>query len=265
MVLILIISILLIFLQKIHPFLVIKAPENALKLKSFLNDANQVPPQLEINLDRYSNFTLIEKVLFNRFANSVALELGSNTQAASDFKSLISQINVMAKLPEADVHFKGKSMLVNLFPSWLLPQFRWMFAKPFPTFSLWMNSWVTKKTTNWLMGPSEITDLIMEDGTIYKDQLLKIEKCAFLEESQCVRTCLHACKVSTQDFFMKEMGLPVTLSPNFDDLSCEFKFGMKPLDLQDDEISQSPCFDTCNSIKKSQNKSCQQFKEKDLK
>ena len=43
------------------------------------------------------------------------------------------------------------------------------------------------------------------------------------------------------------MGLPVTLSPNFEDYSCEFKFGVIPVDLKDDPILQSPCFELCSS------------------
>ena len=49
-------------------------------------------------------------------------------------------------------------------------------------------------------------------------QGLLVEKCRFLESSGCVQTCLHACKVPTQRFFLEEMGLPVTLRPNMTDL-----------------------------------------------
>lgn len=86
-------------------------------------------------------------------------------------------------------------MLIRLFPSWLLPQYRWMFAKPFPRFSAWMNAWVTKFATHWLMGPSEVRDLQVGAGPPLVQQLLVIEKCRFLEQAGCMQTCLHACKV----------------------------------------------------------------------
>lgn len=211
--------------------------------------------------DSIDSYAYIEKVLFSRFALSVTNEINIDVKNESamlavpkDFTSLIQMINTMAKGDTNEVHIKGRRMLVNLFPSWLLPQYRWMFAKPFPKFSAWMNAWVTKFATKWLMGPSEVEDLILENGEILKQQSLKIEKCAFLEESQCVRTCLHACKIPTQDFFQKEMGLPVTLSPDFEDYSCEFKFGLKPVDLIDDPIFQSPCLQLCSSLFDKDNK-----------
>ena len=52
---------------------------------------------------------------------------------------------------------------------------------------------------------------------IRRQQGLLVEKCRFLESAGCARTCLHACKIPTQRFFLEEMGLPVTLSPNMTD------------------------------------------------
>ena len=50
-----------------------------------------------------------------------------------------------------------------------------------------------------------------------KSQGLLVEKCRFLETAGCAKTCLHACKIPTQRFFLEEMGLPVTLLPNMTD------------------------------------------------
>ena len=50
-----------------------------------------------------------------------------------------------------------------------------------------------------------------------KAQGLLVEKCRFLESAGCARTCLHACKIPTQRFFLEEMGLPVTMLPNMTD------------------------------------------------
>jgi len=53
--------------------------------------------------------------------------------------------------------------------------------------------------------------------------------------------------VPTQEFFSKDMGLDVTLEPNYDDFSCQFVFGKAP-PLQDgDPAFQSPCFSQCPS------------------
>ena len=54
-------------------------------------------------------------------------------------------------------------------------------------------------------------------SVIRKNQGLLVEKCRFLESAGCAKTCLHACKIPTQRFFLEEMGLPVTLLPNMTD------------------------------------------------
>ena len=189
--------------------------------------------------DEFS-FTLLEKFLFSRFAISVAAELEeADIQPAQSYSSLIDQINRMARSPDVkSINAKGKSMLVRLFPRWLLPAYKTLFG-PFMGFNSWMNAYVTKFTTQWLMGPSELKDLERPDGSVGRNLLLKVKKCRFLEESGCIKTCIHACKVPTQNFFMEEMGLPVTLAPDTETMSCEFRFGVAPLSLEEDQILQS--------------------------
>ena len=202
-------------------------------------------PNLE---DPYTTFNTFEKLLFRRFADSVSQELyGHEEGRAEDYMHLMTQINEMAVTrPLLRVNEQGHNMLKRLFPSWLLPAFRAIFARPFPVFSLWMNSWVTSFTTRWLMGPSKVQDLELEDGTIGKDQLVVVEKCLFLESTGCIRTCLHTCKIPTQNFFKEDLGIPVALKPNFTDLSCRFEFGNTPIPLEEDETIVSPCLAGCS-------------------
>lgn len=125
-----------------------------------------------------------------------------------------------------------------------------LFIRPFPDFSAVMNAWVTHWTTRWLMGNSTVYDLELPDGTIKKSQGLLVEKCKFLEESGCLAVCINACKIPTQRFFLEEMGLPVTLSPNVTDKSCRFEFGKMPMSLELDPISALPCLSTCREVKR---------------
>ena len=71
------------------------------------------------------------------------------------------------------------------------------------------------------INPSSISIIEFTDTygktVVRKQQGLLVEKCRFLESAGCARTCLHACKIPTQRFFLEEMGLPVTLSPNMTD------------------------------------------------
>lgn len=206
--------------------------------------------------DPYSTFSWFEKVLFHRFSESVYTEMKdlSGTAVPYNYQSLISLINSLTfSRPFQEVNEKSKSSLVRLFPPWLLRQYKWMFAEPFPLFSAWMNAWVTHWTTTWLMGDSKIYNLELPNGEEGVQQGLLIEKCRFLETAGCMQTCIHACKIPTQRFFLEEMGLPVTLTPNVTDFSCKFEFGVHPLPIEQDPIFSSPCLDIC-SVKKREEK-----------
>lgn len=202
------------------------------------------------DVDYYDKFTWFDKLLFQRFSLAVATELGAS-ETPKSYKELISTINRLSFTSNPDiVNISSKQMLVRLFPSWLLPMYKAIFSNLFPSFSEWMNAWVTHWTTNWLMGNSTIGDL-ESNGIVNKDRLLVIEKCRFLEESGCIQTCLHACKIPTQNFFYEEMGLPVSLKPNLTDYSCRFEFGVRPIPLDlDESVQNSPCLDVCGKSNK---------------
>jgi hypothetical protein len=92
-----------------------------------------------LSSDIVSSFGFVDRFLFSRFAVSVGSEIGK--PAAQSYTNLIEQINTLNReYPIETVHEKGKRMLVRLFPSWLLPQYKWMFSAPFPAFSAWMNA-----------------------------------------------------------------------------------------------------------------------------
>lgn len=46
----------------------------------------------------------------------------------------------------------------------------------------------------------------------------------------------------TQKFFTDDFGLPLTMNPNFEDLSCDMIFGQAPPPLELDAASSQPCF-----------------------
>jgi len=71
---------------------------------------------------------------------------------------------------------------------------------------------------------------------------VQIKKCRYLEQSGCVGMCINMCKMPTEDFFTNQFGLPLTMNPNFEDLSCEMIFGQKAPPLEQDEVYNQPCF-----------------------
>ncbi|XP_031377455.1 beta-carotene isomerase D27, chloroplastic isoform X2 [Punica granatum] len=71
---------------------------------------------------------------------------------------------------------------------------------------------------------------------------VRIKKCRYLENSGCVGMCVNMCKMPTQDFFTNEFGLPLTMLPNFEDMSCDMVYGQVPPPLEEDPVSKQPCF-----------------------
>jgi len=60
----------------------------------------------------------------------------------------------------ADVQRITRIILLSLFPAWLLPAFKVMFARPLPTFSKRLNAAVTAWSCQWLMVRRREGDLI---------------------------------------------------------------------------------------------------------
>ena len=58
---------------------------------------------------------------------------------------------------------------------------------------------------------------------------------------------MNACKFPTQDLFNGDMGVPMRIEPDYETLSCSFKFGLAP--SIDDEVDAlaTPCFSACPS------------------
>ncbi len=45
----------------------------------------------------------------------------------------------------------------------------------------------------------------------------------YLAESGCTAMCVNLCKAPTQEFFTTQLGMPLTMTPNFEDYSCEVR------------------------------------------
>lgn len=49
-------------------------------------------------------------------------------------------------------------------------------------------------------------------------------------------------QIPTEDFFTNQFGLPLTMNPNFEDLSCEMIFGQRAPPIEQDPLYNQPCF-----------------------
>lgn len=74
---------------------------------------------------------------------------------------------------------------------------------------------------------------------------VKLTECRYLAESGCKSACINLCKIPTQRLFLEDLGLPLTMSPNYEDCSCEMKFGVYPPPLEEDPAFKTLCFSTC--------------------
>jgi hypothetical protein len=108
----------------------------------------------------------------------------------------------------------------------------------------WLTTIVTPIFFGFLVGPSYPNR--RKDGHLGG---LVVEKCKFLQESGCKGICLHDCKLPTQEFFQEELGLSLTVSPNFVTQECQWSFGETPLPPSEDKSFPQGCLNGCDSRK----------------
>jgi len=165
-------------------------------------------------------------------------------------------------------------LLRGVFPSWFPGAFR-TFLSLFP---MWFDARhaavSTVLTTGWLVGPSNVCDVepeILDETTrrgwgnepsgwvpgfalggrwrkeLGAGQGVKIDKCRVLEMTGCASVCANVCKGPTQAFFTEDVGLPLTMIPDFETMGCQFVFGASPPELSQDPAFQQPCLSQCQA------------------
>ena len=93
----------------------------------------------------------------------------------------------------------------------------------------------------FLVGPATLNR--RSDGAIGG---LVVEKCKFLQESNCKGMCLNSCKLPAQTLF-GELGLPLRVSPNFETQECQWSFGEAAPPPADDPTWPKGCVQGCTS------------------
>ncbi|XP_020981393.2 beta-carotene isomerase D27, chloroplastic-like [Arachis duranensis] len=137
-----------------------------------------------------------------------------------------------------------------------LPNFIFSFTKMLPPskFTRQVFAAFTTLFFAWLIGPSQVREL--EVNGKREKSVVYFKKCRFLEETNCIGMCTNLCKIPTQSFIKDSMGMPVTMVPNFDDMSCEMIFGQDPPLLIDDPALKQPCYKLCKAKKKHEMNNC---------
>jgi len=101
----------------------------------------------------------------------------------------------------------------------------------------------------WLVGACEVKEI--EINGVNQKSMVHIKKCRVLESVNCAGICINVCKIPTQQFIRQYLGTPITLNPNFEDMSCNMIFGKEP-PLEDSTMNQI-CYGSLCSIKKNKN------------
>lgn len=67
------------------------------------------------------------------------------------------------------------------------------------------------------------------------------------QESNCKGLCLHQCKIPAQEFFQDTLGVPLTVSPNFETQECQWSWGEQPLPHAQDPDFPKGCISGCET------------------
>mmetsp|Transcript_14274 Transcript_14274/g.16873 ORF Transcript_14274/g.16873 Transcript_14274/m.16873 type:complete len:135 (+) Transcript_14274:79-483(+) len=110
-----------------------------------------------------------------------------------------------------------------------------------------MNAWATMMAGVWLMGECELNDCEIDGGKIGVKQGVLVKRCRFLEESGCASVCVNSCKIPTQKFFIEDMGLPLTMTPDYETGECQFSFGLSVSPASEFDAKNTPCIGRCPS------------------
>ncbi|KAL3761463.1 hypothetical protein ACHAW5_001393 [Stephanodiscus triporus] len=183
----------------------------------------------------------------NRPSNSIRID--DSKRELDDFEGIIeltsnmnSRYNNRTQIQEI-----AREVLVSLFPPFILHLYPSWFARPFPVSSARMCAWATVVGGTWLMGECEVNDVPEMGIDGGRDLGVLVKRCRFLEESQCASICVNSCKIPTQNFFRHNMGLPLTMSPNYDTGECQFVFGKMPTEEEERDARATPCLMRCPS------------------
>jgi len=106
------------------------------------------------------------------------------------------------------------------------------------------NAWFASLLFEWLVGPCEVREVEvvgLDQQARTQRSGVYMKKCRYLEQTGCVGMCINMCKMPTQNFITQGLGIPLTMTPNFEDLSCEMVFGQVPPPLEQEAAYQQPC------------------------
>nr|ABK23534.1 unknown [Picea sitchensis] len=200
------------------------------------------------------NDNLFDKVfmaLFARKMNNIAG--GKSTGREEGYERFVetSRSVMLGRTPKQQQE-AVRQVLLSMLPPGAPERFRKLF--PPTKWAAEFNAAVTAPFFHWLVGPSEVVEV--EVNGVKQKSGVHIKKCRYLENSGCVGMCVNMCKLPTQDFFTNEFGLPLTMTPNFEDMSCDMVYGQPPPPPEEDPAFKQPCYAAFCSMAQPDSEAC---------
>jgi Beta-carotene isomerase D27-like, C-terminal len=190
------------------------------------------------------NDNLLDRLCIWLFSYKMSQALGNTTQVRGYGGVVDLSRQMMQGRTAQQQQAMVAQILQSLIPAPLLWAIRTFFA---PTRLVCvLNAWFAARLFGWLVGSCEVIEAKIElpDGTVRSQpSAVQIEKCRYLADSGCVGMCVNMCKVPTQSFFTEKFGIPLTMKPNFEDLSCQMIFGQVPPSRATDDAYTQPCLE----------------------
>ncbi len=187
---------------------------------------------------------LVDRLFIRLFSRKMARALGTKTIPAPGYDGFVAlSKQIMRGRNAQEQQDVVAIVLKSLIPAPVLYGIRTFFS-PTQWVCEW-NAWFATKLFEWLVGPCEVreAEIVDAQGDRHRQaSMVYIKKCRYLEQSRCVGLCVNMCKQPTQTFFTNEFGIPLTMTPNFEDLSCEMVFGQPPPPLETEPSYSQPCF-----------------------
>ncbi|TVU18045.1 hypothetical protein EJB05_34112, partial [Eragrostis curvula] len=211
-------------------------------------DAAAAPPEKKGGEYRPS---FVDDLLLAFFRSKMVEEVGWDSEKPG-YDGLMEVVkHLMVKGKSAlETEQSAVRVLRSLFPPLLLPLFKALLT-PIANGQLAsvMLARATALSCQWLMGPCSVNSVTLRNGKSLSSGVF-VEKCKYLEESKCLGICINTCKLPTQTFFKEHMGVDLYMEPNFEDLSCQFNFGVHPPPSDTDKALKEPCLDICTNAKR---------------
>lgn len=224
--------------------------------KQYQLDGQLVVEDCQLDDMKYQD-NLLDTLLLKIFRKLVTQNTGGVTSPKDGILGLVDQGRAFllqpGQTPEAQ-HKMVRDTLAGLMTPVLPPFYRIFMSGIVPNeektqigpwfYAPFLTSFVTPTFFGFLVGPSYPNR--RKDGQLGG---LVVEKCKFLQESGCKGLCLHQCKLPAQQFFKDELGLALTVSPNFVTQECQWSFGEEPLPPAQDPSFPQGCLAGCESRK----------------